>query len=191
VLGTDLVRATLAATIDLHEQIKQADLNPVVAAADAMVASIQSGGKVLSFGNGGSAADAQHLASELVGRFLRERKGLAAISLTTDECVLTSVANDYGFERVFARQMEALGATGDVAIGITTSGNSPNVLSALGLARDRGLKTIALTGRDGGPIGRIADIHINVPSDSTPRVQEVQRTLLHVMCDLVERAFVA
>jgi D-sedoheptulose 7-phosphate isomerase len=189
--GSDLVHATLAATIEIHEQFKHGDLNSVVAAADSIVASLLAGRKVLAFGNGGSAADAQHFVSELVGRFLRERKGLAAISLTTDTSVLTSVANDYAFDRIFARQIEALGANGDVALGITTSGNSANVLAALVRARELGVKTIALTGRDGGSIGRAADIHINVPSDSTPRVQEVHRTLLHVVCDLVERAFVA
>ena len=189
--GSDLVRATLAATIEIHEQFKHGDLNAVVEATDVIVASLRGGGKVLVFGNGGSAADAQHFSSELVGRFLRERKGLAAVSLTTDTSALTSIGNDYTFERIFARQVEALGANGDVALGITTSGNSTNVLAALVRARELGIKTIALTGRDGGPIGRMADIHVNVPSDSTPRVQEVQRTLLHAMCDLVERAFVA
>ena len=144
---------------------------------------------MFAFGNGGSAADAQHVASELVGRFERERRGLAAIALTTDASVLTSVSNDYGFERVFARQIEALGRVGDVAMGITTSGASPNVVAAFEAARGRRLQTIALTGRDGGAAGRAADIHINVPADSTARVQEVHRTLLHVICDLVEKAF--
>src|SRR5207253_3174139 len=143
----------------------------------------------LVFGNGGSASDAQHLASELVGRFERQRAGFAAIALTTDASVLTSVANDYGYEHVFARQVEALGRAGDVSMGITTSGASPNVLAAFEAARPRGVRTIALTGRDGGAAGRAADIHINVPSDSTARVQEVHRTLLHVICDLVEKSF--
>jgi D-sedoheptulose 7-phosphate isomerase len=141
---------------------------------------------VLVFGNGGSAADAQHLAAELVGRFRRERRGFAAVALTADPSVLTSIANDYGYDRVFARQIEALGQPGDVAVAITTSGRSPNVVRALAEARARSLTTIALTGRDGGEAGRVAHVHVNVPSDSTPRVQELHRTLLHVICDLVE-----
>jgi phosphoheptose isomerase len=176
-------------TIALHRRVMEADHGPVLEAAAAIVRAMGSGCTVFAFGNGGSAADAQHVASELVGRFERERRGLAAIALTTDASVLTSVSNDYGFERVFARQIEALGRVGDVAMGITTSGASPNVVAAFEAARGRRLQTIALTGRDGGAAGRAADIHINVPADSTARVQEVHRTLLHVICDLVEKAF--
>lgn len=189
-VSVDVVRSTLAETIALHDQIRNADPQPVLDAVSAIVAAVQRGGKVLLFGNGGSAADAQHVAGELVGRFMKERVGLAAIALTTDTSILTSIGNDYAFDRVFARQVEALGRPGDVAVGITTSGGSPNVVSALRLARERGLRTIAFTGRDGGAAGSVADIHINVPSSSTPRVQEVHMTLLHVVCDLVERAFV-
>ena len=188
--NADLVIATLADTIALHERVKQSDLRPVLAAAAAIVEALGRGGKLLLFGNGGSAADAQHVAAELVGRFQATRAALSAIALTTDTSVLTSVANDEAFASVFARQIEALGREGDVALGISTSGRSPNVVSALDAARTRGLRTIALTGRDGGAIGRAAEIHINVPSDSTARVQEVHRTLLHVICDLVGRAFV-
>ena len=187
----DLVTATLADTIALHERVKQSDLQPVLAAAAAIVEALGRGGKLLLFGNGGSAADAQHVAAELVGRFQATRAALSAIALTTDTSVLTSVANDEAFASVFARQIEALGREGDVALGISTSGRSPNVVSALDAARTRGLRTIALTGRDGGAVGRAVEIHINVPSDSTARVQEVHRTLLHVICDLVERAFLA
>jgi phosphoheptose isomerase len=157
-----------------------------MAAAGAIVASLRQGGKVLVFGNGGSAADAAHAAAELVGRFRRERRGYAAVALTADVSVLTSIANDYGFDRVFARQVEALGQPGDVAFAITTSGESANALRALETARAMKLTTVALTGRDGGAAGRLADVHVNVPSQSTPRVQEVHRTLLHVICDLVE-----
>ena len=189
-MGTDaraLFDGTLDATIALHQRAKQQP-QPVLLAAAAMIAALKGGGKLLVFGNGGSAADAQHVAAELVGRFERERRGLAAIALTTDASVLTSVANDYAFERVFARQVEALGRPGDVALGITTSGASANVVTALETAIALGLQTIALTGRDGGAAGRVAAIHVNVPSASAARVQEVHRTLLHVMCDLVERA---
>lgn len=186
-MDTDLIRTTLAETIALHERVKQGDLRPLVEAADTIVKSLGRGGSLLIFGNGGSASDAQHVAADLVGRFQLERRALAAIALTTDTSVLTSVGNDYSFDRIFARQVEALGRQGDVALGISTSGRSPNVVAALDAARARGLETIALTGRDGGPVGRAAAIHLNVPSDSTARIQEVHRTILHVICDLVER----
>ena len=184
--GSDVAYATLSEAIALHARVRDAGLASVVAAAQAIVGAVRRGGKVLVFGNGGSAADAAHAAAELVGRFRRERRGYAAIALTADPSVLTSIANDYGYDRVFARQIEALGQPGDVAFAITTSGESVNALRALEAARAQQLTTIALTGRDGGTAGRLADIHVNVPSDATPRVQEVHRTLLHVICDLVE-----
>ncbi|MGE3706306.1 MAG: SIS domain-containing protein [Vicinamibacterales bacterium] len=182
-----LALTALADTIALHQAMADR-LDPILEAARAITAAVRNGGKLLLFGNGGSAADAQHAAAELVGRFLRERPGLAAIALTTDTSVLTSVGNDYGFERVFARQVEALGRPGDVVVGISTSGRSPNVLAALEWAGGRGLVTIALTGCDGGAVGRAAAIHLNVPSTAIPRVQEVHRTILHVICDLVDQA---
>jgi phosphoheptose isomerase len=189
-VNDDVVDATLRETIALHERVRQADSAPVVDAAAAIVGSLRSGGKLLVFGNGGSASDAQHVAAELVGRFQHHRVALAAIALTTDTSVLTSIGNDDAFERIFARQVEALGRPGDVALGISTSGASSNVVAALAAARRLQLTTVALTGRDGGAVGRASEIHINVPADSTARVQEVHRTLLHVICDLVERAFV-
>ncbi len=185
-MSEDRIGAILDAAIALHERVRAMDPQPVVAAVAAIVAAIERGGKVLAFGNGGSAADAQHVAADLVGRYQRERAAFAAIALTTDTSVLTSVANDYAFERVFVRQVEALGRAGDIALGISTSGGSPNVVAALDAARARGLETIALTGCDGGAVGRAATIHVNVPSSSTPRVQEVHRTLLHVICEMVE-----
>ena len=185
--GSDVADATLRDAIALHERVRAAGLDTAAAAAAAITASLRQDGKVLVFGNGGSAADAQHMAAELVGRFARERRGYAAIALTTDASVVTSLSNDYGYDRVFERQIEALGKPGDVAIGITTSGGSANVVRALEAARGRKLTTIALTGRDGGAAGRTADLHINVPSESTPRVQEVHMTLLHIICELVER----
>ena len=165
-------------------------MQPVVAAAAAIVSSIRGGGKLLIFGNGGSAADAQHVAAELVGRFQHQRAALAALALTTDTSVITSISNDDAFARVFARQIEALGRPGDVAFGISTSGASGNIAAALAEAARLGLRTIALTGRDGGEVGRAAEIHVNVPSTSTARVQEVHRTLLHGICELVEEEFV-
>jgi phosphoheptose isomerase len=174
--------------IALHQRVRGMDVAVLLGAAGAIREAFAAGRKVLIFGNGGSAADAQHLAAELVGRFERERAGLPAVALTTDTSVLTSVGNDYGYERVFARQVEALGATGDVALGISTSGRSANVVKALEAARARGLRTIALTGRDGGPAGAAAEMHINVPDASAARVQEVHRTLIHALCALVERS---
>ena len=186
--ATRAVEAALDGAITLHEKVRRLDLMPVVRAAIAVCETCAAGGKVLTFGNGGSAADAQHVAAELVGRFERERIPVAAVALTVDTSVLTSVANDETFDRVFARQVEGLGRSGDVAFAISTSGASPNVLSALEAARARNLKTVALTGRDGGPVGRAADIHINVPDDSAARVQEVHRTLIHAICRIVEAA---
>jgi D-sedoheptulose 7-phosphate isomerase len=180
-----LADAACAAAIALHERVRQ-DLGPTLAAAAAMRDALAAGRKVLVFGNGGSASDAQHFAAELVGRFQRERRAMAAVALTTDTSILTALANDYSFEVVFTRQVEALGQPGDVALGITTSGGSPNVIAALRTARAQQMRTIALTGRDGGGAGAAADIHVNVPAQSTARVQEVHRTLMHIMCELIE-----
>jgi D-sedoheptulose 7-phosphate isomerase len=181
-----LADTSFAAAIALHERVR-GNLAPALQAAQAIAEALQGGRKLLIFGNGGSASDAQHVAAELVGRFMRDRPALAAVALTTDTSILTSVANDYSFEQVFVRQIEALGRPGDVAFGISTSGGSSNVEAALRTARARGLRTIALTGRDGGLVGRAAEMHVNVPGDNTARVQEVHRTLLHVMCELIEQ----
>ena len=188
-MSVALLRSAFDESIALHQRVKDGDAATVVRAAAAIVDALKLGGKLLVFGNGGSAADAQHVAAELVGRFQVERIALAAVALTTDTSVLTSVANDYAFDRVLARQIEALGRAGDVALGISTSGASPNVVAALEVAHRLGMQTIALTGADGGAVGRAAAIHVNVPSPITARVQEVQRTLLHVMCEIVENAF--
>ena len=173
-------------TVAAHERFAESQLPALVAAADAISRSLDGGGKVLAFGNGGSASDAQHLVAELVGRFEAERRSLAGLALTADSNVVTAIANDYGYEAVFTRQVEGLGRPGDVAVGISTSGRAPNVLAGLVAARKAGLVTIALTGRDGGPVGAAAEIHINVADQSTARVQEVQRTILHAVCALVE-----
>ena len=183
--ATRIAEAAFAATIALHERVAR-NLGPALVAAQAIAEALRAGGKLLVFGNGGSAADAQHLSAELVGRFQKERAAIPAIALTVDTSVLTSVANDYSFKQVFARQVEALGRPGDVALGISTSGDSPNVVAALQAARAQGLKTVALTGRDGGSVGRAADIHVNVPDQSTQRVQEVHQTLIHVLCEVIE-----
>ena len=187
---TDLIAATLAEAVAMHERVRKGNLQPVADAAAAIIEALGRGGKLLLFGNGGSAADAQHVAAELVGRFEVDRVALAALALSADTSVVTSIGNDEGYERVFARQIEALGRAGDVALGISTSGLSPNVIQGLEAAKAGGLRTIALTGRDGGHAGKVADIHINVRSESTARVQEVHRTLIHAICELVERASV-
>jgi D-sedoheptulose 7-phosphate isomerase len=183
---TGQLRAILADALRAQERALTGDVSALAALAGSMVAALRGGGKILVFGNGGSAADAQHVAAELVGRFQKERGGLAAIALTTDTSVVTAIANDYGFDRVFARQIEALARKGDLALAITTSGVSPNLVAALELARSMGLATAALTGRDGGPVGRLVDVHVNVPESSSARVQEVHRTMLHALCELVE-----
>lgn len=187
--AAEVVAQTLAKTVALHDAMRRADPDRLLDAASTAIAAFEEGGKLLLFGNGGSAADAQHVAAELVWRLERARVGLAAVALVADGSVLTSIANDAAYDRVFARQIEALGRPRDVAFGISTSGRSANVVRALESARSRGLRTIALTGRDGGVVGAAAEIHVNVPDESTARVQEVHRTLLHIFCDLVERAF--
>ena len=158
----------------------------VVEAARLLAATLKQGAKILLFGNGGSAADAQHLAAEFVNRFQIERPPLAALALNTDTSILTSIANDYDFQEVFAKQVRALGLPGDAALGLSTSGGSVNVVRGLDAAREMGLKTLALSGGDGGPVAAAADLAITVPSRNTPRIQEVHITIGHVLCDLVD-----
>jgi D-sedoheptulose 7-phosphate isomerase len=188
---TALVRTIFNESAAAHERFTAAGYESVIAAADAISKATGAGGKLLAFGNGGSASDAQHLVAELVGRFERERQALAAVALTPDSNVVTALANDYSYDVVFVRQLEALGRVGDVAFGISTSGKSKNVELGLAAAKSRGLVTIALTGRDGGAMGAAADIHINVPAQSTARIQEVHRTILHAMCSIVEQGISA
>jgi len=156
-------------------------------AAGKISEAFRQGRKVLLFGNGGSAADAQHIAAEFVGRFVPDRRALPAISLATDTSALTALGNDYGYNLVFSRQVEALGVAGDVAIGISTSGNSPNVIAALDAARERGMLTIGFTGEGGGKMVNHTDILFSVPSKSTPRIQETHLTLAHIVCELIDR----
>jgi D-sedoheptulose 7-phosphate isomerase len=152
---------------------------------------IQAGGCVLAFGNGGSAAQAQHLAAELVGRFEQDRRALPALALTTDTSALTAIGNDYSFEEIFARQIRALARPGDVALAISTSGNSPNVLRALDAAREKNLRTIGLTGRKGGRMRERVDLCLCVPSDSTPRIQEAHLVISHILCHMVETSLLS
>lgn len=155
--------------------------------ADLVIAAYRSGGKVILFGNGGSAADAQHLAAELVGKFKLERQALPAIALTTNTSILTALANDYGYDTVFSRQVEALANEKDIVIGLSTSGNSPNVIEAIKAAKARGARTVGLTGGNGGRLAKVADLTITVPSANTPRIQEAHITIGHIVCELVER----
>lgn len=173
---------------------KQRTLNTmgprIVQAAELLAERLGQGAKILVCGNGGSAADAQHFAAELVNRFEMERPGLPAIALTTDSSALTSIANDYAFEQIFSRQVRALGRPGDVLLAISTSGNSPNVMAAMTAARELGLITVALTGRDGGRMaGQLGgqDIEIRVDAAATPRIQEVHILIIHCLCDLVDQ----
>ncbi|NQT05977.1 MAG: D-sedoheptulose 7-phosphate isomerase [Candidatus Omnitrophica bacterium] len=163
-----------------HGPAKLADITKVIAG------SLKSGGKLILFGNGGSAADSQHIAAELVGRFKKDRPPISAIALSTNTSTITALGNDYGYETSFSRQLEALARKGDVAMGISTSGNSPNVIEAIKTAEKLGLKTIAMTGRDGGKLAGLADITLKVPSDNTPRIQELHITAGHIICELIE-----
>ncbi|MFH0748508.1 MAG: D-sedoheptulose 7-phosphate isomerase [Candidatus Bathyarchaeota archaeon] len=159
----------------------------IVEASELIIETYQNGGKLLIFGNGGSAADAQHMACELIGHFLRERQGLPAIALTTDSSILTALSNDFGFKNVFSRQIEALTNKNDVVIAISTSGKSQNILEAINVAKIRGVKTIGLTGESGGDLSNLVDILIKVPSLNTPRIQEAHITIIHIICYLVEQ----
>ena len=165
--------------------------NALSASVESVVVALRAGRKVLIAGNGGSAADSQHIAGEFVSRFAFDRPGLAAIALTTDTSVLTAIGNDYGYEKLFSRQVQALGVPGDVFIGISTSGKSPNVLRALEEARQKGLVTIGMTGNRGGPITSLCDHLLAVPSADTPRIQEGHIVMAHTLCLLVEQAMFA
>jgi D-sedoheptulose 7-phosphate isomerase len=165
------------------------DMVPLIAEMGILLtAALNHGNKLLVMGNGGSAADSQHFAAEIVGRFKLERRALPAIALSTDTSILTAIGNDYGFDAVFSRQVEALAAPGDIVVGISTSGNSPNVLKALNMAKARGCRTIGLLGKDGGSIKAACDLALVVPTEDTPRIQEGHITIIHIVCDLVEKA---
>lgn len=181
------IAAEFNESITVKQQVVEKHLSTINDIANLLIESLQAGNKVLFFGNGGSAADSQHIAGELVSKFRRVRRAMPAIALTTDTSILTSIGNDFGYDYVFARQVEALGQSGDVAIGISTSGNSPNVLRALQAARDAGMTTVGFTGQSGGQMQDYVDISFNVPSSSTPRIQEVHITAGHIICELVEK----
>lgn len=175
--------------LDLKRRFFDAELDHVLAQADDMAERLRRGGRILVAGNGGSAADAQHLAAELSGRYLKERKALAGIALTTDTSALTAIGNDYGFDVVFSRQVEALGRPGDLFIGISTSGNSPNIIKAVESAKELGLKTLGLLGRDGGKLKGLVDDALIVPSTVTARIQEVHQMIYHFWCEAIDAHF--
>jgi D-sedoheptulose 7-phosphate isomerase len=183
----EFIQKRLRESAELKLQLGSAELEPFRAFVDATCRALRDGGKLLLFGNGGSAADAQHIAAELVGRYALDRPGMPAIALTTDSSILTSVGNDYGFDSIFERQIEALAAEGDVALGISTSGNSNNVRRGLLRAKQIGrITTAALLGRTGGDIRTLVDHAIVIPADDTARIQECHITLGHILCELVE-----
>jgi D-sedoheptulose 7-phosphate isomerase len=187
-LALELVQA-LEESIETKKRVIEKCLPVLESIAEALINALKNGNKILLFGNGGSAADSQHIAAEFVGRFQRERKALPAIALTTDTSILTAIGNDYSFDNVFSRQIEAIGEKGDVAIGLSTSGNSRNVLQALKTAKTLEMVTVGLTGNDGGELKNYVDFCLHAPSQQTPHIQEVHITVAHALCDIVEREF--
>lgn len=183
------IRERLAESAAVKSRLAEEGAKDILRAAEMAVACLRAGGKILFCGNGGSAADSQHLAAEIVGRFRLNRAGLAAVALTTDTSILTAMANDYGFEDVFRRQVEALGREGDLLVALSTSGRSPGIVKAAEQARKTGLKVLAMTGEDPGPLGAVSDLAVRVPSRDTARIQESHIAAGHLICDLVERAF--
>jgi D-sedoheptulose 7-phosphate isomerase len=184
----DQIKDILLESIQLKEQIMHNDISKIIEITEALIECIKKGGKVILFGNGGSASDSQHIAAELVGRFRKERNGIAAVALTTNTSILTSIANDYSYDIVFSRQIEAIGQKNDLAIGISTSGKAKNVTAGIKQAKKMGIKTVALTGGDGGELSKISDISLVVPSHVTARVQEAHITIGHIICELTEQA---
>lgn len=180
------IRKAVAESIELKKAFFLKNEELIAQVAREICAALEQNRKVLLFGNGGSAADSQHIAAEWVGRFMRERSPLPAIALTTDTSILTAIGNDYGYDRVFDRQVRALGQKGDIAIAISTSGNSPNVLLAVDAALEKGMITVGLTGRDGGKLGSKVHYHLNVPHALSARIQEVHIMIGHILCELAD-----
>lgn len=183
------IKDILLENIHMKEVLLRNEISKIMEISQVVIESLEKDGKILCFGNGGSASDSQHIAAELVGRFKKDRPALAAIALTVNTSILTAIANDYGYEFVFCRQIEALGRKNDIAIGISTSGKAKNVAAGIKQAKKMGLKTIALTGADGGDLVKLADISLIVPSAITARIQEAHITIGHIICELVEDAF--
>jgi len=184
----DKIKDLFLESIQVKEELLRTGIDRIIEITELIIDSMKKGGKVILFGNGGSASDSQHIAAELVGRFKKDRNAMPAIALTTNTSILTSLANDYGYEVVFAKQIEALGQKNDVAIGISTSGKAKNVANGIKQAKKMGIKTVALTGGDGGELEKLADISLVVHSSSTARIQEAHITVGHIICELVEEA---
>lgn len=183
----DIIVRTVRESIQVKEGMVRTLVPEIARAAEWIVQSYRAEGKLILFGNGGSAGDAQHIAAELVGRFERERKALPAIALTTNSSTLTAIGNDYDYSKIFSRQIEAWARAGDVAVGISTSGNSPNVLEGIASAKSKGARTIGLTGEKGGKLASLADLCLKVPSSNTARIQESHILIGHILCLLVEK----
>jgi D-sedoheptulose 7-phosphate isomerase len=183
-----LISESLKHSIAAKEAVAATQLAAIKQLAQWMIDTIRRGNKLMIFGNGGSAADAQHMAAEFVNRFMIDRPPLAAIALSTDSSILTSVGNDFSFDDIFSKQIQALGKEGDLALGISTSGNSPNVIKAVETARSLGLQTAVLTGKDGGRLIALADLAVNVPSQVTPAIQEAHLWVEHLLCQIVDEA---
>lgn len=183
------IEAIFKESIRVKEETLKANRDKILLAAQTIASAFKNNGKVLFFGNGGSAADSQHIAAEFIGRFKKERRSLPAIALTTDSSILTCLGNDYGFDVIFARQIEGLGEKGDIAFGISTSGHSKNVIEGVKKAKEKGLKTISLSGGDGGALAQLTDISMIVPSKNTARIQESHICIAHTICELVEDQF--
>lgn len=182
----DKIKDIILESIHLKEEVLRKNMAQIVEITNEVIDSLKKGGKVILFGNGGSASDAQHIAAELVGRFKKDRASLPAIALTTNTSIITAIANDYGYTEIFAKQMEAFGQKNDIAIGISTSGKAKNVVSGIKQAEKMGLKTVALTGSDGGELAKVAGISLIVPSSVTPRIQEAHITIGHIICEIAE-----
>jgi len=182
----NIIRKRFKESVEVKTRFLKENLSMLLDVIKLMSHCFEGGNKLFFFGNGGSAADAQHLAAEFVNRYIMDRPPLPAIALTTDASILTSISNDFSFNEVFAKQLKALGKEGDIAIGISTSGTSPNIIKAFEVAKEMGMKTVALTGNDGGALIKIADLSLVVPSSSTPRIQETHILIGHLLCELVE-----
>jgi len=181
------IKDILLESIQVKEEILRNQIESIVEISQLMIDCLRKGGKVIVFGNGGSASDSQHIAAELVGRFKKDRSALAGIALTTNTSILTSLANDYGYDVVFSRQVEALGKKNDVVLGISTSGKAKNVALGIKQAKKMGIKTVALSGGDGGELVKLADVSLLVPSNITARIQEAHITIAHIICEMIEQ----
>ncbi|HNQ50138.1 MAG TPA: D-sedoheptulose 7-phosphate isomerase [Candidatus Omnitrophota bacterium] len=187
----DHIKDILLQSIQIKEDLLHTRIDQIIDLSNMVIDSLKKGGKVMLFGNGGSASDSQHIAAELVGRYQKDRAALPAIALTTNTSIITAIANDYGYEAVFAKQVEALGAKNDIVIGISTSGKARNVAAGIKQAKKMGIKTIVFTGGDGGEIAKMADVSLVVPSKVTARIQEAHIAVGHIICEVVEDYFVS